>query len=163
MGRPKGAKNKSTAYREMKQRALLTTAEIIEQPLSPEEEDKILAINGADYIDHSLVAMGEALGFILSMARREENRDKRRGLYQDVMVIAAGLAPYRFPRLASIHTAQSKQSVLERVGSVEREVYEEFMMEVAEKGVPRQAQAYLSKPTKNGNGSGNGSGGVANR
>jgi hypothetical protein len=162
MGRPKGAKNKSTAYREMKQRALLTTAEIIDKPLSPEEEAKILTINGADYIDHSLVAMGEALGFILSMARREENKDKRRGLYQDVTIIAAGLAPYRFPRLASIHTAQSKQSALERVGSVEQEEYDALMLEIAEKGVSREALAYITKPAKSGNGSG-GNGGVANR
>jgi hypothetical protein len=155
MGRPKGAKNKSTAYREMKQRALLTTAEIIDKPLDPKEEDKILAINGADYIDQSLLAMGEALGFILSMARREENEDKRRGLYQDVTVIASGLAPYRYPRLASVHTNTARQSALHRPGAVEQEVFAEVMAEIAESGqLPRQVRAYVERRS---------SGGVANR
>jgi hypothetical protein len=79
--------------------------------------------------------------------------------------IASDLAPYQSPKLAAIFTNTEKRSALERVGSIEQEVYDEFMMEIAEKGVPRQAQAYLSKPPKNGNGGGgnNGNGGVANR
>jgi hypothetical protein len=168
MGRPKGAKNKSTVYREMKQRALVMTAEIIDNPTDPGDEAEILAVNGADYIDQSLIALGEALGVILTMARREKDQDKRRGLYQDVTVIADKLAPYRYPRLASIHTNTSKQTALQRSGATEREVYAEVMAEVIagirESGeLPRAVQAYLT----NGGGSNGGGtgkiGGVANR
>jgi hypothetical protein len=79
---------------------------------------------------------------------------KRLALYTNAAAIAQKLAPFTFPTLASIHTSTSKQSALERVGSVEQEEYDKFMMEIAEKGIPRQVKAYLS----------NGKiGGVANR
>ena len=149
MGRPKGAKNKSTVYREMKQRALVTTVEIIDKPTDPDDEAEILAVNGADYIDQSLIALGEALGVILTMARREKDQDRRRSLYQDVTVIADKLAPYRYPRLASIHTSGgAKKGALERVGVTEREVYEELMAEMIAKirvsgELPRTVTAYL--------------------
>ena len=159
MGRPKGARNKSTIYREMKQRALVTTAKIVDNPTDPCDEAEILAVNGADYIDQSLISLGEALGVILTMARREKNQDKRRGLYQDVTVIADKLAPYRYPRLASIHTTTQKQSALERVGVTEREVYEEVMAEmiadIRESGeLPRPIKAFIERHSN---------GGVANR
>jgi hypothetical protein len=148
MGRPKGAKNKSTVYREMKQRALVMTAEIIDNPTDPGDEAEILAVNGADYIDQSLIALGEALGVILTMARREKDQDKRRGLYQDVTVIADKLAPYRYPRLASIHTSRDKRNALERIGVTEQEVFAEVMAEVMAKiresgELPRSIKAYL--------------------
>jgi hypothetical protein len=144
MGRPKGARNKSTVYREMKQRALVTTAEIIDNPTAPGDEAEILAVNGADYIDQSLIALGEALGVILTMARREKDQDKRRGLYQDVTVIADS-APYRYPLLASIHTSGgAKKGALERVGVTEREVFAELMAEIIEsEELPRTVKAYI--------------------
>jgi hypothetical protein len=78
--------------------------------------------------------------------------------------VASNLTPYQSPALASIHTSVSKQSALERPGTVEREVYAEFMAEIAQSGeLPRQVKAYLT----NGGGSNGGGtgkiGGVANR
>ncbi len=126
----------------------MTTAEIIDNPTDPGDEAEILAVNGADYIDQSLMALGEALGVILTTARREKDQDKRRGLYQDVTVIADKLAPYRYPRLASIHTRGEKRGVPERVGVTGQEVYAEVMAEMIDKirvsgELPRTVKAYL--------------------
>ena len=169
-GRKPGAKNKRTLVREALMRASQTAREAdgTGYIAPPENDDKatmvaIANIKGTDFIMESLNALGEALGVYLTVARRESNIDKRLALYSNASVIAQKLAPFTFPTLASIYTNTAKQSALERIGSVEQEIYDEFMMEIAEKGVPRQAQAYLSKPTKNGNGSGSNGGGVANR
>ena len=172
-GRMPGAKNKRTLVREALMQASRAAVKAggTGYIAPPENDDKatmtaIAGIKGTDFIMESLNALGEALGVYLTVARRESNIDKRLALYSNASVIAQKLAPFTFPTLASIYTNTAKQSVLERVGSVEQEIYDEFMMEIAEKGVPRQALAYIDKPSKNGNGSGggnNGNGGVANR
>lgn len=172
-GRKPGAKNKRTLVREALMRASQTAREAdgTGYIAPPENDDKatmvaIANLKGTDFIMESLNALGEALGVYLTVARRESNIEKRLVLYANVSVIAQKLAPFTFPTLASVHTTTKQQSALERVGSVEQEVYDEFMAEIAEKGeLPRQVKAYISGP-KNGNGSGggnNGNGGVANR
>jgi hypothetical protein len=87
------------------------------------------------------------------MARREKDQDKRRGLYQDVTVIADKLAPYRYPRLASIHTSKAKESVLDRTGITEREVFAEFIAELAKNPqVPLGIRNYIEAGLANRNG-----------
>jgi hypothetical protein len=100
MGSRKGVKNKRPIYREQRERA----ARIIVRTNSKSVVENI-AINGADYIAESLNALGEALGVFLQMARTEADPEKRCGYYQDVVIVADKLAPFRYPRLASIHPA----------------------------------------------------------
>lgn len=154
MGSRKGVKNKRTIYREQRERA----AGIIVRSNGKSVAENI-AINGADYIAESLNALGEALGVFLQMARTEVDPEKRCGYYHDVVMVADKLAPFRYPRLASIHTSGEKRGALERVGVTEREVYAEVMAEVMaeirESGeLPRAVKAYIEAHSN---------GGVANR
>jgi len=156
-----GSKNKRTLYREQQIKAAESGKTLDKIAHDP---NGIVKISGADFIAESLNAMGEALGFFLRMARSEADPKQRRVYYHDVLTAGEKIAPFYRPKLASVHTSVSKQSALERPGAVEREVYAEFMAEIAEKGeLPRQVSAYLT----NGGGSNGGStgkiGGVANR
>ena len=103
--------------------------------------------------------MGEALGFFLQMARSEADPKQRRVYYHDVLTAGEKIAPFYRPKLASIHTSTQRQSILERVGVTEREVYAEVMAEVIAKvsvsgELPRSVIAYLEAHSN---------GGVANR
>src|SRR5271169_1153478 len=100
MGSRKGVKNKRTVYREQRERA----AEIIVRT-NGKSVAEIIAVNGADYIAESLNALGEALGVFLTLARIEADPEKRCDYYRDVVIVADKLAPFRYPRLASIHTS----------------------------------------------------------
>jgi hypothetical protein len=79
--------------------------------------------------------------------------------------VAGNLTPYQSPALASIHTSMRRESLLERVGVTEREVYAEVMAEIVEsEELPRSVKAYLTNFGLNGaNGGGKSGGGVANR
>ena len=157
-----GSKNKRTLYRE--KMLIASQAGKAIDLLENKSLGEVTRVNGADFIAESLNAMGEALGFFLQMARSEADPKQRRVYYHDVLTAGEKIAPFYRPKLASIHTSVSKQSALERPGTVEREVYAELMAEIAQSGVlPRQVEAYLT----NGGGSNGGStgkiGGVATR
>ena len=92
--------------------------------------------------------MGEALGLFLQMARGEADPKQRLVYYHDVLTAGEKIAPFYYPKLASIHTSTQKQSILERVGVTEREVYAEVMAEIIAKirvsgELPRTVRAYL--------------------
>jgi hypothetical protein len=153
MGSRKGVKNKRTIYREQRDRAAEITAH---RNCSVAE---IVANNGASHVAESLNALGEALGVFLIMARTEADPEKRCDYYRDVVMVAEKLAPFRYPRLASIHTSATRKSALERPGVIEREIFAEvmaeIMAEIRESGeVPRSVKAYLEA---------HGNGGLANR
>ena len=141
-----GSKNKRTLYREKKLIASQAGKPI--DLLENKSLAEVTKINGADFIAESLNAMGEALGFFLQMARSKADPKQRLVYYHDVLTAGEKIAPFYHPRLASIHTSTQKQSILERVGVTEREVYEETMAEmIAEIRVsgelPRTVTAYL--------------------
>ena len=150
-----GSKNARTDYREIRERSLHVAGELGNTPVA-----EIIAIKGEDYISESLNELGEALGVFLQVARAEIDPEKRVGYYQNVVAVAYKFAQYRYSRLALIHNSGSdKKGVLERVGVVEREVYEEFMAEtiagIRESGeLPLAVKAYLEAHSN---------GGVANR
>lgn len=156
-GRIPGSKNKRTLYREKK--LIASRAGKAIDLLENKSLAEVTKINGADFIAESVNAMGEALGFFLQMARSEADPKQRRVYYHDVLTAGEKIAPFYHPKLASIHTSTQKQSTLERVGVVEREVYAEVMAEVIdgirESGeLPRSIKAYFES---------HGNGGATNR
>jgi len=150
-GRQKGTPNKTTVERHL---LLLKAAGV----------DSYSTRLGRDALAKAMVEL-DALAEKYHPARSPEPNEELFVKYTLMYArVASSLTPYQSPTLAAVHTSTSKQSALERVGSVEREIYDEFMAEIAEKGeLPRQVKAYLT----NGGGSNGGGtgkiGGVANR
>ena len=160
MGRLPGVKNKRTLIREQNLRDAAVNA-----------SNRLSGVGLLDKED-CLAVMEDSMSYFYRKAVRENNKGKDtrenvvRECILDAALIARSVLPHRYPTLAAIHTSTSKQTALNRPGSVEQEIYAELMAEIAQSGeLPRQVKAYLSKPPKDGNGSGgnNGSGGVANR
>jgi hypothetical protein len=152
-GRVPGSKNKRTLYREKK--LIASQAGKAIDLLENKSLAEVTKINGADFIAESLNAMGEALGFFLQMARSEADPKQRRAYYHDVLTAGEKIAPFYRPKLASIHTTTQKQSILERVGVVEQEVYAEVMAEVTAKiresgELPRPVRAYIERHSNGG-------------
>lgn len=165
-GRPFGAKSKRTLSTEAIQNASLTAQKAGGTGYVPGDVDitKLETPNGADYIGESLNAMGEALGVFLQLARIEKRQEQRVALYQNVVVVADKLGPYRYSKRALVHTAGEKNNALDRMGITEQEVYAEVMADIIESGqLPRAVKAYLSKPVAKDGGGGGNKGGVANR
>jgi hypothetical protein len=165
-GRMPGSKNKRTLYRE--KRLIASQASKAIDLLENKSLAEVTKINGADFIAESVNAMGEALGFFLQMARSEADPKQRRVYYHDVLTAGEKIAPFYRPKLASIHNSVSKQSALERPGTVEGEVYAEVMAEIVAEIVqigelPRPVKAYLSNVGSNSANVGGKIGGVANR
>jgi hypothetical protein len=148
-GRVPGSKNKRTLYREKK--LIASQAGKAIDLLENKSLAEVTKINGADFIAESLNAMGEALGFFLQMARSEADPKQRRVYYHDVLTAGEKIAPFYRPKLASIHTSTQKQSILERVGVVEQEVYAEFMAEIIQsEELPRPIKAYIERHSNGG-------------
>jgi hypothetical protein len=93
-GRPKGAKSKRTMMREVQQyrQTVRKLAPVAAEPW----------LNGIEFVGESLARLGEAMEFFTTLARREKNEDKKREFYKDVVAVAAELAPYRYPKYATL-------------------------------------------------------------
>jgi hypothetical protein len=104
MVKPVGTKTKRRLYREARA-AMQKHGPIL---------DKVIENGGGltslDYISESLVCMGEALKFFTEYARVAKDPETKRERYHDVLNAASMLAPFRYPKYATLKVANDAGS-----------------------------------------------------
>lgn len=120
-GRPKGTRDKVNVGRELIVRGITS-------PIP----------SGLEAIADSLSFMGEAMLYFVQLARKEKEEDRKRELYRDVVYVADRLAPYRYPKYATLKIGTGgESSVLVEDGVSGEELLSGLMEFMEENGIPK--------------------------